>query len=116
MKHLKKFNNIKFKMDESGAYPGPSVVGPDNAYLGGTIGGGPTDGQSGSMGAEWKDTGPTSTPTPNKFHSKIRNAVSKESIKRKNALKKLMNLDKIDNFDEYQKKNSKKKEKIEEKI
>lgn len=74
-----------------GDYPGPNLI--NNAPSVGT--GGSISGDNEPVGAEWKGTGPSSTTFPDKYIQKIKNPISKESRRRRNALKKLMKLDKI---------------------
>ena len=116
MKHVKTFEEQlqHFKdagLNESdtpssgGAYPGPNLVNNHPSVgTGGSIGG-----ENTPIGAEWKGTGPSSTPYPNKYKQKIKNVISKESKRRKSALKKLAILDKtraktkMKSFDDFQK-------------
>jgi len=78
-----------------GAYPGPSVVGPDNAWAGGTIGGGPGNGQTGAMGGEYPKKYAPAKPEKKPFKQTIKTMQSKESKARKKALKKLNKLDRV---------------------
>lgn len=89
-----------------GDYPGPNLI--NNAPSVGT--GGSISGENTTIGAEWKGTGPSATPYPNKYRQKIKNTISKESRRRKSAIKKLMKLDKtkapkvkMKSFDDFQK-------------
>ena len=78
-----------------GAYPGPSVVGPDNAWAGGTIGGGPGNGQSGAFGSGYPKKYAPAKPEKRPFNQTIKQVQSKESKARKKALKKLDKLDRV---------------------
>jgi len=106
-----RYSEITDKLTETdtfsggGAYPGPNLINNEPSVgTGGSIGG-----ENGPIGAEWKGTGPSSTPYPSKYKQKIKRAVSKESRRRKSALKKIMNLDKtkakikMKSFNDFQK-------------
>jgi len=88
----------------------PSVNGPDNAWAGGTIGGGPGNGQTGAFGSEYPKKYSPSKPEKTPFKQTIKQIQSKESKARKNALKKLNKLDRVKmmSFADY---NNKKEEK-----
>ena len=114
MKNLKTYSEL-FETDSfsgGGAYPGPSVVGPDNAWAGGTIGGGPGFGQTGAMGGEYPKKYAPSKPEKRPFKQTIKQVQSKESKARKKALKKLDKLDrvKMKNFADFSKEDKKKEE------
>jgi len=98
-------NHIKTYEQLSDAYPGPNLINNEPSVgTGGSIGG-----ENVPIGAEWKGTDPSSAPYPTKFIPKIKNPVSKESRRRKSALKKLANLDKtkakikMKSFNDFQK-------------
>ncbi|NPV12908.1 MAG: hypothetical protein HPY57_14145 [Ignavibacteria bacterium] len=92
------------------AYPGPQVVNTASNFLtagasDGSIGGsGNLYGQTGVLGGEFPKKYQPSTPYPDKFKQTIINIQTKESRKRKNALKKLQRLDKLVYFDNFENK------------
>ena len=98
--------NERDNFSGGGAYPGPSVVGPDNAWAGGTIGSGAEPGETGAMGSGYPKKDSPATPAPNKFKPTINRTISKDSLERKSAIKRLQKLDtqKLKNFIEYHKK------------
>ncbi|MCK9477770.1 MAG: hypothetical protein M0R46_17795 [Candidatus Muirbacterium halophilum] len=110
MNYLKTFNQL-YETDNfssGGAYPGPQLNSA-GGNLSHTLAAGGSDGQFGNssaMGGEYpKKSGPTSSPYPTKYKEKIKKVQSKESKRRKSALKKLMKLDKakMKSFDDFQK-------------
>ncbi len=107
-KHDISFYNESDTFSGGGSYPGPSVVGPDNAWAGGTIGGGPGFGQTGVMGGEYpkKFAPPGSEKTP--FKQNIKMLKTKESKKRRSAIKKLQRLNMM-SFNDFNDKNKNEK-------
>lgn len=121
LNHIKKRANelgVKLEKTEKGywsivnennfdTYPGPPVVNKTSNFLvagasDGSIGGsGYIYGMSGAMGGEFPKNYEPSTPYPDRFRQKIKNIRTKESTKRKNAIKKLNKLDVITSFDKF---------------
>ena len=102
MKFLKYFED-NYNMD---TYPGPPIVNQATSTLAaggsdGMIGGGAGFGMTGALGGEFpKKSGPTSTPYPMKYISKVKSINNKETKKRKNAIKKIQKIN-ILNFEDF---------------
>jgi hypothetical protein len=63
-------------------------------------------GNSGAFGGEWqKPGGPNSSSGPDRFKQTVKSVKTKESIKRRNAIKKLkkLNIQTLKSFDEFNK-------------
>lgn len=102
--------NERDSFSAGGAFPGPPIVNQAADILAaggsdGMIGGGAGFGQTGAMGGEFPKKFSPSTPQKTPYKQKIKNIKTKESRRRKNALKKLKKLDKIKlkNFNDFQK-------------
>lgn len=101
-------NNIKAYEDFGGgeAYPGPSVVGPDNKQIGGTIGG-PGFGQTGAMGGEYPKKYAPPSPEKTPYKQNIKSLKTKETKKRRNAIQKIKRLDML-SFNDFKNKKEEK--------
>lgn len=104
-----KWEEISEDVSGGGAYPGPSIVNQASSTLAagasdGMIGGGHGFGQTGAMGGEYPKKYAPSRPEKIPHKQNIKSLTTKETKKRKNAIKKLMKLDqsKMKTFDEFE--------------